>query len=80
MHTVNDAGDEIGRQVTRHAIPWKVLLTLGRDSGEGGRPNPRGKLRFLHVALDPVQFTTEFRSCSSARKEGGEEVIHQAGS
>ena len=47
---------------------------------EGDRPKPRGKLRFLHVVLDPAQYAAEFRSCGSAQQEGGEEVVRQAGS
>ena len=45
----------------------KFLLTQDGVAGEGGRPKPRVKLRFLHVALDPDQFTAECRYCGSAQ-------------
>ena len=47
---------------------------------EGDRPKPRGKLRFLHVVLDPAQYAAEFRSCGSAQQEGGKDDIYQASS
>ena len=58
-HTGDDACNEICRQVTGQAIPQKVILTRDGDAGEGNRPKPRGKLRFLRVALDPAQFAAE---------------------
>ena len=59
--TGDAAGDKIRRKVTRQSIPRKVLLTRDGDAGEGGRPKPRGKLRFLHVVLEPAQFAVKCR-------------------
>ena len=82
-HTGDKTSDEIGIQVMSHKISLKILLTRGGDVGWVAGPSPtkpRGKLRFLRVVLDPAQFAAECRSHVSARHEGGEEAVRQAGS
>ena len=47
----DNAGNDIGMQATRQAIPRKIFLTRGRDVEEGGTPKPMGKLHFLRGVL-----------------------------